>query len=198
MPKLPVSGAEIALREPDGADDMALHEAGGGPAALGLALLRRLAEDPGLDVAALAVTDFEFLLLHLRAQRLGPAMTLGFACPHCRAMAEVSFLAADYAAGATPKPAAGAAPDPARPGWFRLDGAGFRLPTAGDLAAADERGDPTQALADLCLEPTTRKRGGRASSARWRRCRRRCRVRWRAGARPAAPRSRPAFRCAES
>jgi hypothetical protein len=162
MATLPVSGAEIALREPDGADDMLLHESSGSPVALGLALLTRLAEDPGRDFAALSVTDFEFLLLNLYAARLGPRMTLGFACPHCRTMVEVSFLVADYAADITPRAVPGVAPDPDRLGWFRLDGAGFRLPTAGDLAAAAERAAPARVLAERCLDETARRKRYRA------------------------------------
>lgn len=162
MPRLPVSGREIVLREADGADDLALHEAPGGPAAQGLALLTRLAERADDEIADLPATDFEILLLHHGASRFGPRMTLAFACPHCRAMAEVSFMSADFVASVAPQPAPGVTADPDRPGWRRLDGAGFRLPTAGDLAAAEAHAQPGRALAERCLDATARRRGVRA------------------------------------
>jgi hypothetical protein len=162
MPRLPVSGLEIVLREPDGSDDLALHEATGGPAAQGLALLTRLAERGAGEIADLPATDFEVLLLHHGASRVGPRMTLAFACPRCRAMAEISFMSADFVASVAPRPAPGVTADPDRPGWRRLDGAGFRLPTAGDLAAIEAHAHPGRALAERCLDATARRRDVRA------------------------------------
>jgi hypothetical protein len=153
-------GAAIALREPDGADDLLLHELLGTPPALALAFLGRLAP---CDVAKLVVTDFEILLLQLRAARLGPRMHLAFSCPHCRAMAEIVFTAADYVADIRVKPVPHVTADPDRPGWFRLAGGeGFRLPTAGDLAAVADRAEPGRALAALCLDEMARKPRNRA------------------------------------
>jgi len=121
---------------------------------LGLFLLNRLAP---CDVANLAVTDFEILLLQLRVARLGARMNLAFACPHCRAMAEIVFTISDYVADILPKPGPDVTADPNRPGWFRLGGgAKFRLPTAGDVAAVADRADPGRALAALCLDETAR------------------------------------------
>jgi len=119
-----------------------------------LAFLSRLAP---CDVAGLVVTDFEILLLQLRVARLGSRMHLAFACPHCREMAEIVFNVADYVADIRPKPVSGVASDPDRPGWFRMAGGeGFRLPTAGDLAAVADRAEPGRALAALCLDETAR------------------------------------------
>lgn len=156
--RLPVMGAAIALREPDGADDFLLHEAVAAPPALGLLFLRRLA---ACDVASLVVTDFEILLLQLRAARLGPRMHLAFACPQCRAMAEIVFTVADYVADIRPKSVPEVSSDP-EPGWFSLAGARFRLPTAGDVAAAADRADPGRALAELCLDETASQPSHRA------------------------------------
>jgi hypothetical protein len=156
--RLPVMGAAIALREPDGADDLLLHEAVGSPPGLGLSLLRRLAP---CDVASLVVTDFEILLLQLRTARLGPRMHLAFACPHCRAMAEILLLLPDYVAAIRPKFFSGVISDP-EPGWFSLGEARFRLPTAGDLPAVADRADPGRALAALCLDETARQPRHRA------------------------------------
>jgi hypothetical protein len=156
MPHLPVSGAEVALRAPDGSDDMLLHEAAGDAVEVGLALLERLAGEG--DWAALTVTDFEALLLAVRTARFGQNLALGFACPACRERVELNIRIDDYLAGVEPRPVPGAASDPARPGWFRLDGAGFRLPTAGDQAAVAHLADPVRRLAERCLDETARRR----------------------------------------
>jgi hypothetical protein len=148
---LPVGGATIALKIPDGADDLRLVEATASAIEVAIALLDGLAGG-ALDARALVVTDFESLLLQLRAFRLGPEMSLGFECQHCRALAEASFRVADCLAAARPRPAPEATPDPARPGWYRLGEAGFRLPTAGDQAAAALAPRPVRRLAELCLD----------------------------------------------
>ena len=89
MVRLPVSGNEVALRAPDGTDDILLQEASGGSVEVGIALLGRLGG--ANDWTGLSVTDFEFLLLHLRAQRFGEHLSLGFACPECGDRIEVSM-----------------------------------------------------------------------------------------------------------
>jgi hypothetical protein len=122
-----------------------------------LAFLSRLAP---CDVAGLVVTDFEILLLQLRTARLGPRMH--FACPHCREMAEIVFSVSDYIADIRPKPVPGVIANTEGPGWFSLDGAKFRLPTAGDLAAVADRAEPGRALAALCLDETARQPRHRA------------------------------------
>jgi hypothetical protein len=165
MAALPVQGGVIALRVPCGADDLLLCEAAGQPVAAALALLARLG-DEAIDWPGLVVSDFEHLLLQLRVARFGQTMTLGFACPHCRSMAEVSFRVADYLASVKPRVVAGVVPDPARPGWFLLGGAGFRLPTAGDLVAVAGMADPADALAARCLDDAARRPPHRARAER--------------------------------
>jgi hypothetical protein len=158
MPSLPVSGAEVALRAPDGSDDILLQEAAGSALEVALALLPRLAMDTAgeRDWAALSVTDFEILLLAIRAEYLGQNLALGFACPACHARVEVDVRIDNYLAGVRPRAVAGVAPDPSRPGWFRLSGAGFRLPTAGDQAAVGRLAHPAGRLAECCLDETAR------------------------------------------
>jgi len=156
MPCLPVSGANIALRTPDGTDDMLLQETVGNPVEIGLTLLQRLADTDERDWAALTVTDFEVLLLAIRAARFGQNLALGFACPACGGRVEVNIRIDDYLAGVEPRTFPGVAPDPTRPGWFRLDGAGFRLPTAGDQAAVALLANPARHLAERCLDDTAR------------------------------------------
>src|SRR5215470_2793735 len=162
MPRLPVSGAEVALRAQDGTDDMALGEATGGTVEVGLAMLARLADAGGGDLAELTVTDFEVLLLAVRSARLGKDLALGFACPACAERVEMTIAVGDYLADVAPRAFPGVSPDPARPGWFRLDGAGFRLPTAGDQAAVARLARPAQRLAERCLDATARDRHHRA------------------------------------
>jgi predicted RNA-binding Zn-ribbon protein involved in translation (DUF1610 family) len=151
--------AEIALREPDGVDDMLLHETPGAEAA-GLGLLARVGGG-AVDWPGLVVTDFEFLLLALRVARFGPAMALGFACPACGAMAELGFRVGDLLASVAPRPAQGVTAYAGRPGWFRVGPASFRLPTVGDVVAAMRTGRPAAALAGLCLDETARGRAHR-------------------------------------
>ncbi|HLY57848.1 MAG TPA: hypothetical protein VKS60_19960 [Stellaceae bacterium] len=163
MFSLPVSGAAIMPRNADGSDDMLLAEAQGTPVEIGIALLARLCGEE-FDAPALVVTDFESLLLQLRAARFGQVMTLGFACPHCRALAEISFRVAEYLAEARPRQMPGVMPHPSWHGWYRLGEAGFRLPTAGDQAAVaglDARLAEAR-LAERCMDETARARPHRA------------------------------------
>jgi hypothetical protein len=164
MPRLPVSGAQVALRAPNGNDDLLLQEVTGGAVDVALALLARLAVDAEgeRDWAALTVTDFETLLLAMRAARLGESLTLGFACPACGARVEVDVRIEEYLDGVRPRAAADVIPDPMRAGWFQLNGAGFRLPTAGDQAAVARHARPTHLLAERCLDETARHPGHRA------------------------------------
>jgi hypothetical protein len=162
MPRLPVSSSEIALRAPDGTDDMLLHEAAGGAVEVALALLTRLAGGGERDWGALTVTDFEALLLAVRTARFGQNLALGFACPACGERVEMNIRIDDYLAGVEPRAFPGVGPDPARPGWFRLDGAGFRLPTASDQAAVAHLAHPARRLAERCLDEIARHRRHRA------------------------------------
>ncbi len=158
---LPVSGAAIVLRGADGTDDMLLAEAAESPVEIGIALLSRLGGD-ALDARNLVVTDFEHLLLQVRAARFGHGMALGFACPHCRAVAEISFSIADFVAADPPRAVPEVRPHPSKAGWFSLAGAGFRLPTAGDQAAVAALALPEKRLAELCLDETARRSPHRA------------------------------------
>jgi hypothetical protein len=162
MVRLPVSGLEIALRKPDGLDDMLVRETLGSPIEVGLALVERLAGGPDRDWTSLVITDFEFLLLSVRAARFGQQLSLAFACPHCRELAEVRFRVSDFLESIKPRAVPGVAPNPDRPGWFCLDGLAFRLPTVGDLIAVAVLGRPATRLVALCMDETAQQRGYRA------------------------------------
>jgi hypothetical protein len=150
MAFLPVSGLEVALRHPDGSDELVMRESTGSPVKRGLALLDRLAG--GANVAALSVTDFEILLLHLRAQVLGERFDLGFACPVCQEHVEVAFDLPDYLADLIPRRPAGVTDTPDRADWRLYQGVAFRLPTAGDQAAVAGLADSASRLAERCIE----------------------------------------------
>jgi hypothetical protein len=151
MVRLPISGLEASPRLPDGSDELAVREMGGPPVARALVLAERLA-GPG-EWADLTVTDFESLMLAIRAQTQGNDITLGLACPACRARIEIAFRLSDYAQDLAPRRPAGVSPDPERPGWFRLGEARFRLPTVGDQAAVAGRPDAVKALTGRCVDP---------------------------------------------
>ena len=151
MTRLPVSNLEVALRQPDGADELVLRETGGSPVSRALALLARLSDAE--DCSQLTVTDFEVLLLALRVEALGEVWDLGFACPDCASPVEVSFRLADYVGHIRPRRPAHVSDAPGRPGWHTCQGVAFRLPTARDQAAVAEFADPTKALTERCFDP---------------------------------------------
>src|SRR5580658_7795103 len=99
---LSASGASVALRIPDGQDEILLTEGGESVPAAAIELLSRLGGE-GFDAGALPVTDFETLLLRLRVSLLGPTLSLGFTCLHCRAVGEIGFKASDLIEAARPR-----------------------------------------------------------------------------------------------
>jgi hypothetical protein len=156
LPLLPISGTEFALQDADGSSEMAVLEAAGSEIALALVLLSRtaaLAGQPASEHAlrTLTITDFEYLLLSLRASWLGLRMTLGLACNVCHELAQLDVELSELLAQATPLTPRGVAPLPARSSWFTLDGVTFRLPIVGDLMQTAGQLRPAKALAALTL-----------------------------------------------
>jgi hypothetical protein len=175
MIRLPVSGIDVSLRAPGGADDIALIE--GDPAVLvtALRLLTCLAartDGAAADWPALPVTDFEILLLRLRQFLIGPVIASHVACPDCRERVEVSFQVDDYIAAiraATP-PNLTRAPGESGlggsgsgeiggrqswpgEGWMTIGGTAFRLPRVAGLLAVRRDPRPATALRARCLAP---------------------------------------------
>ena len=143
MWRLPVSGVEVAVRSLDGADALLLQDQPGSATTVALALLDRVARPVGSSGpdggwAGLTVTDFEVLIARLRIQALGRVAACGFRCPlpGCGDPVELALDLDAYLAPIRVRRPAGVTRLPGRPGWFSLDGAAFRLPTAGDQAAA--------------------------------------------------------------
>lgn len=164
MARLPVSGLEVSPRLSNGSDELAMREMAGPPIVRAIALAERLA-GPG-DWADLSVTDFETLMLAIRVQALGEALTLGLGCPACRARVEIGFNLSDYGDIPAPRRPAGVTPDEDRPGWYRLGEIAFRLPTARDQAAVASRPDAVKALESRCFDPAKPKAKDRARAER--------------------------------
>ena len=108
--RLPVSGREVALRHPGGAEDLLLLEAArtpGGDAALALALASRLTravEGEPIDWGTLSVTDLDALVLRLRQALIGDRIRADVACPApgCRRRIDIDFRIAEFLAHRTP------------------------------------------------------------------------------------------------
>lgn len=159
MYRLPVSGTQVTIRPPVGEDELLLHEARGSAIAVALSLLGRVARPASgehADWALLTVTDFECLVAALRLHVLGPALHCGFACPQpvCGERVELDIPIAAYLAPVRPVRPRDVMPVEGRPGWFRLGDAAFRLPTAGDQEATQDRQGGARLLAQSCIEPS--------------------------------------------
>ena len=81
--KLPVSGAGILMRQPSGAEDLLLVEAGGADAALAISLLSRVAQAAdgcAVDWESVPATDIDAALLRLRQIVFGDALRADVIC----------------------------------------------------------------------------------------------------------------------
>lgn len=159
MFRLPVSGLEVVLQQPTGAEDLLLLEALPGSTDLALALIARVAQPSGgavLNWDALTITDLETMLLLLRRMVFGDLVRADFICPTdgCRAHIDVAFRIGDYLAHHKPHPPRGLEPaDEA--GWFRFreEPVKFRLPNAADQMAIAHEPQPDRELIRRCIQP---------------------------------------------
>ena len=159
--RLPVSGIEVCVELPTGADDLLLLEGGAPDVALALSLLRRLvhrADGASIDWSALAITDVDVLLLRLRQRVLGDVVRAEVWCPapDCSARADIAFSIDGYIDHHRPHPPARLLPADEQ-GWFRFDGGDiqFRVPLAVDQLAIALEAQPEQALVIRCVRPPT-------------------------------------------
>jgi hypothetical protein len=165
---LPVSGIQVALRQPTGTDDLLLAEANIDDPALVLAIARRLGQaEPSTDWAQLTVSDLDALVLRLRQALYGDRIVAETLCraPRCGSRIDISFAIEAYLTHHRPRKAPlrwrawTVEPCTAEPGWFYLDRGGqsptvhFRLPTAADQISVFGRADAERALARLCIRP---------------------------------------------
>jgi len=164
--RLPVSGIEVALRAPNGADDLFLIERPDRDMRAAVELLARVArgiDDAAVDWRALPLTDVDVALLELRRLVIGDHVRTAVRCTSaaCGAPFDVSFRLSDYLKHH--RPAATRAVAAADAGWFRLGDSevAFRLPTAEDALAVSSESKPALVLASRCIRPSTLARGMR-------------------------------------
>jgi hypothetical protein len=167
--ELPVSGHEIAVRQPTGLEDLSLVEAAQGDTALALDLAGCLAfaqDSQTLDWARLSATDLDAFILTLRRALIGDRIVGETACraPNCGSRIDMSLTIGAYLARYRPRRAPLylrgwriAARDD-RLGWYDIAADGpaalsFRLPSGADQLAVEGRRDAAKALARRCLEP---------------------------------------------
>lgn len=158
---LPVSGIPLAVAEPTGHDEVYVTETALAPVRLMAGLASRVATtgdgDP-VDWAGLPATDLGAAALIIRRCWLGDAIRTDTRCPDpgCRERIDVGFGIGDYIGHHQPRRPRAVTPaaDATGPGWFTLTGAAvrFRVPTVGDLLAAESAGQPADGLARLCIE----------------------------------------------
>ena len=159
MFRLPVSGVEVEVRAPAGAEDLLLLEAPRRDTALALTLVGMLAHSmrPGeIDWGELTVTDLDTLLLQIRAAAFGDQVRATARCPNpaCGEPIDISFRISDYLVHDPPRRPRNVEPAE-EAGWFRLTGteATFRLPTVADQVAASREANPTLDLVRRCIRP---------------------------------------------
>ncbi|MEG4318611.1 MULTISPECIES: hypothetical protein [unclassified Microcoleus] len=159
MVRLPVSGLDLTLRQPAGAEDILLLETPANDAGLALKLVSRLAESIDRTVVNwgdLSVSDLEFLLLILRQIVFGDWIGTDAICPApwCGKRVDVSFRISDYLSHHVPRRSP-TVTCTETPGWFQLRNTAvtFRLPTVADRIAIAYHPQPEQELRQRCIKP---------------------------------------------
>jgi hypothetical protein len=157
---LPVSGADISLRQPTGAEDIVLAEHDPDDPALALALAGRLATaDTRIEWADLSIADIDTLIVRLRQALVGDRVIAEAACgvSSCGQAVDLSFGLNAFLAHQQPrrKPAAVTS---GGQGWYEWRAVGsdavhFRLPTLADQIAVWAVPNAAAALAARCIRP---------------------------------------------
>src|SRR5437660_12385932 len=99
--RLPVSGIEVLLWRPTGAEDILLLEADVYDMALALALIERIATcSDEVEWSLLPIADLEVLLLLLRQMVMGDAILTEIVCPAecCGVRVYINFHIKEYLA----------------------------------------------------------------------------------------------------
>jgi hypothetical protein len=156
---LPVSGWEVTLRQPAGAEDILLVEATVCDTNLALALISRiagLANQTAIVWDSLSLTDWDFLLLHIRKMVFGDLIRADAFCPAqgCNSRIEVAFQIQDYLAHHQPQNAERVKPA-TQLGWFEFTdlSISFRLPSVADQIAVARHSQPERELIKRCIHP---------------------------------------------
>ena len=154
--RLPVSRIEAVLREPAGAEEAFLYEAGDGYADLALRTAEILARTRNGEViafASLSITDLDAAMLAIRRMALGDAIRTTVQCA-CKDRIEIGFGIAEYLehhAPRRPRQVRG----PCAEEWWEIDGGEgrFRLPSVADQLAISVHPDPLGELERRCFRP---------------------------------------------
>ncbi len=176
---LPVSGLEVALAQPTGAEQVLLAERRPEDPSLALALAERLARTPAATRwEDLTIADVDTLIARLRQAVVGDRVIAESACAAagCGERVDLSFSVGEWLAHQRPRSLVKGRGwrverDGDRTGWFQLrteDGEcdGFRLPTLADQIAVHGDADPVGALAARCIHPArTGRRRARIEAA---------------------------------
>jgi hypothetical protein len=157
MFRLPISGLNVALQYPAGADDILLLEAAETNTHLAMELVARLSAPYGeLCWETLPAGDLEALLLMLRQIVFGDTIRAGAVCParNCRKPVDVSFRISDFLKHHAPRRPRSVVED-GEPGWWRLTEPEirFRFPTAADRESVSGSRQPAVELRRLCVRP---------------------------------------------
>jgi hypothetical protein len=156
--RLPVSGLDLLFRQPTGAEDLILLEAGDPDVDLAISVLSALARSgagESVDWASLSVTDLDAALLALRRELIGDRIASTVRCP-CGETIDIDFRVGDYLAQHAPRRLESIpAVERDEGGWYRLRGASvrFRLPSCADQSAIQRRADAQEELVRRCFEP---------------------------------------------
>lgn len=158
MTLLPVSGAQLAVCEPTGEDELYLVETALAPlsALLGLARrVTRIVAGGPLDWPGLPATDLDAAALVIRRAWIGDVIRTDTRCasPGCGERIDVSLGIWDYFEHHRPWRPRGVVLAP-EVGWFTLAGAAvrFRIPTVADLLAASADDRPADTLSSRCVD----------------------------------------------
>jgi hypothetical protein len=159
MLRLPISGMQVAFRQPTGWEDLFLWEGPPSEEAWWLTLLKRVvqkADGATPDLKELPVCELDSLLLLLRHKMLGDLILSDTVCGNasCGARVDISFRIGEYLASQSRKRPRWVEDD-CETGWFRLagDAARFRLPAGRDLATLDGDADAERELIRQCVQP---------------------------------------------
>jgi hypothetical protein len=154
-----VSGFDVVLQQPTGAEDILLQEAPVCDTALALEFIARLArplDGSAIEWGTLCVTDIDALMLLFRQILLGDFIRADVNCPAkgCGRRIDVAFSIEDYLAHHIPRPARGVERSD-EAGWFRFRNApvSFRLPSGADQVAIARLPKTQQALIQQCMRP---------------------------------------------
>lgn len=157
--RLPVSGFEIEVHRPTGADDVLLAESPTPSWDLCLRVLDRLAplEPTELDRRQggwemIPITDADTAMLQVRRIALGNVIRTDTTCQAhgCGQRIDLSFEIDGLLDHRRPRKPPAVEPGD-QPGWYRLGSVEFRAPRAADLAVLPAGAAGRMALADACI-----------------------------------------------